>query len=152
MTLRASRWVRFLVPLVLVLLSASAAHAQKVPEIVLWSAGASLLAPVFAVPAKLGILRLLALQASAARLWSICAIEWVLWFPIAFVLLRTGRSSFAPLTLLVIMASVVWLHRAGVANASWRSALLLSLATPILALALPFLAFAFAVLLESLGV
>ena len=75
MKLRAPRWIRFLIALALVLLSASAAHAQKVPEFVIWSAGASLLAPIVAVPVKLGIVRLLALRATAARFWSICAIE-----------------------------------------------------------------------------
>ncbi len=152
MKLRAPRRIRFLIAFALVLLSASAAHAQKVPEIMIWSVGASLLAPIVAVPAKLGIVRLLALRAAAARLWSICSIEWALWFPIAFILLRSGRSSSAPLILLAIFSSVVWIHRVRVANASWRSALLLSLPTPILALALPFLAFASAAFLESLGV
>ena len=151
MELREPKWVQFPVALALVLLSASVAHAQRVPELVVWSAGASLLAPFVAVPVKLGILRLLALEAGASRLWSISAIEWVLWFPVAVILLRSVRSSSVPLIVLALFASVVWLHRARVNNARWSSAVFLSLPTPVLAIALPFLAFGFAVFLRSLA-
>ncbi len=149
MELRAPRWVRFLVPLALVLLSANAAHAQRIPEMVLWSAGAGLFAPFVAVPVKLGILRLLALEVRGSRLWSISAMEWVLWLPLAVILLRSSRSSSVPLIVLALFASAVWLHRVRLANAPWRSALFLSLPTPVLALVLPFLAFGSAAFLES---
>lgn len=135
--------------LALALLLPSVAHAQRVPEVVLWSAGASVFAPFVAVPVKLGILRLMALTAGTSRLWQISAIEWLLWFPAAFILFRSGRSSSAPLTVLTLFGLVVWLHRVRVPTTRWSAALLLSLPTPILALALPFLALAFAVYLES---
>jgi len=150
MELRAPNWVRFLVPPALVLLSANPAHAQRIPEIVIWSAGASLLAPFVAVPVKLGILRLLALEARGSRLWTISAIEWLLWFPVAFILFRYGRSSAVPLNVLALLASAVWLHRALLANAPWRAAFFLSIPTPVLALVLPFLAFGLAAFLDSL--
>jgi hypothetical protein len=63
MEIRAPKWVRFLAPLGLLLFSASEAHAQRIPEVVLWSAGASLFAPFVAVPIKRGILRFLVLEA-----------------------------------------------------------------------------------------
>ena len=151
MKLRAPKWVRFLVPLALVLLSANAAHAQRIPETVVWSAGPSLFAPFVAVPVKLGILRLLALEAAGSRLWSLSAIEWLLWFPVAFILFRYGRSSAVPLNALALLALAVWLHRALLANAPWRAAIFLSIPTPILALVLPFLAFGLAVFLEWLA-
>lgn len=150
MELRAARCAQFHIAFVLVLLSASAAHAQRIPEEALWSAGASLFAPFVAVPVKLGILRLMALKAGAPRLWQISAIEWVLWFPAAFLLLRSDRSSSAPLTILALFGLVVWLHRVRIASTRWSSALLLSLPTPILALVLPFLALASLGYLESL--
>jgi hypothetical protein len=149
METRAPGWGLFPVSLSLLLLSASPAHAQRVPEVVLWSAGASLLAPFVAVPIKLGILRLLALEPGRSRFWSVAAIEWGLWFPVAFFLLRSVRSSSVPLVVLGLFASIVWLHRERLTQESWRSALWLSLPTPVLALSLPFLALAAAAFLES---
>ena len=145
---REPRWVRFLLPLALVLLSPSAAYAQRIPEEFAWFAGTSLFAPFVAVPVKFGILRLLALEATRSRLWSMSAIEWVLWFPVAFILLRYGRST-APLIALVLFISAGWLQRARLVDAPWRFALLLSLPTPALMLILPFLAFGSAAYLES---
>lgn len=147
----AARCARFHIALALVLIPASAAHAQRVPDVVVWSAGASLFAPFVAVPIKLGILRLMALKAGASRLWQISAIEWLLWFPAAFMLLRSASGSSAPVTLLALFGLVVWLHKVRVPDARWRSALLLSLPTPLLALALPFLALASVAFLESLA-
>jgi hypothetical protein len=73
-------------------------------------------------------------------MWLISAIEWVLWFPLGFVLLRYSRSS-PPVVVLLLFASVVWFHRIRVADGLWRPALYLSLPTPVLAIALPFVAF-----------
>jgi len=143
--------VRFLAALTLVLFSASAAHAQRVPQEFLWFAGTGLFAPFVAIPLKLGILRLLKLNAGCSRLWSISAIEWLLWFPISFVVLWSGRPFSAPLIVLALLASAAWVHRARLGNASWRCAVLLSLLTPVLALSLPFLAFGCAVFLNSLS-
>ena len=140
MRVRVPRWPRFVVPLALVLLPASIAHAQRIPDVAVIWVGSSLLAPFIAVPVKLGILHLLALEVAGRRLWMISAIEWVLWFPLGFVLLRYGRSS-PPVVVLLLFASVVWLHRIRVADAAWTCALYLSLPTPVLAIALPFLAF-----------
>ena len=148
---RAHKWVRCLVPLVLVLFPATAAHAQRVPEVFLWFAGASLFAPFVAVPVKVGILRLLGVQAARSRLWSVGALEWVLWFPVVAILLRFGRSSVIPLNLLLVLAAAAWTQKTRLANVSWKSALLLSLPTPLLALALPFLAFGVAAFVESLA-
>lgn len=151
MELRAPIAVWFLAPLTLLLFSANTAHAQRIPDEFLWFAGASLLAPFVAIPFKLFSLRFLNIEARCSRLWVIGAIEWILWFPLSFGLLRTGRSSSAPLTVLALFAAAAWLHRARLANASWLWAVLLSLLTPALALSLPFLAFACAVFLESLN-
>ena len=141
MAFRVPRTVRLLVPSAIFFLSASAAHAQRIPEIAVWSAGAALFAPLLAVPIKTGILHLRAHDAEGSRLWSVSAIEWVLWFPLVFIMLRAGRPIAVPLVLPVVLALVVWVHKESVANTSLRTALLLSLPTPILALALPFLAF-----------
>jgi len=151
MKLRAPNWVRFFVPFTIVFLAAEQAHAQRVPEIVVWCAGASLFAPFVAVPVKIGLLRLLRLELSGSRLWVISAIEWLLWFPAAFLLIRSGNQSSVPLIVVFLFASAVWLHKARVSNAPWSSALFLALPTPLLALSLPFLAFASAAFLDSLA-
>ena len=151
LNLRAPIKLRIVVTFALVLFWASAAHAQRIPDEFIWFAGASLFAPVVAVPIKLGILRLLHLEAGWSRLWAISAIEWLLWFPAAFILLRSGRSSSAPLTVLTLFGLVVWLHRVRVANTSWSSALYMALPTPILAIALPFLAFVLHAFLDRLA-
>jgi hypothetical protein len=149
--LYAPKWTPFVVPLALVLLPASAAHAQRISDAAIWWVGTSLLAPFLAVPVKLGILRLLALEVAASRLWMISAIEWVLWFPLGFIVLRYARSS-PPAVVLLLFASVVWLHRIRVADAPWSSALYLSLPPPVLAIGLPFLAFILHQFLERLAV
>lgn len=140
---------RFVLPLVLMLVWASTAHAQKVPEFVVWSAGAALFAPFVAVPIKVGLLRLLGLNVDTSRLWAIAAIEWLLWFPLAFLVLRPGRSSGLPLTLPALLFAAVWLQRVRVPTERWASALYLALPTPVLALALPFAAIAAGMLTES---
>ena len=146
----SNKWVRFIVPLVWVLFSADAAHAQRIPDVYIWFAGASLLAPFVAVPIKMVILRLLALEVPSSRLWSLSAMEWVLWFPIAFLLLRTQGLYSLPIAVALLFGASTWLHQARVANTTWKSALLLSLSTPILALALPILAFSATAFVESL--
>jgi len=99
---------------------------------------------------KLGILRLLRLKLASSRLWVISAIEWVLWFPLGFAVLRYAGSS-PPAVVLLLFGSVVWLHRIRVADAAWSSALYLSLPTPALAICLPFLAFVLHQFLERLS-
>jgi hypothetical protein len=138
--LLASRLVLFLFVPALLLVPASEAYAQRIPLIFVWCAGAGLFAPFVAVPVKLGILRLMHMQVGSSRLWLLCLAEWVLWFPIAFFMFRTGRPVAVPFVLPVVLALVVWAHKESIPNASWRSAILLSLPTPILALLLPFLA------------
>ena len=137
----ASRWILFLITPAFLLVSANEAYAQRIPLIFIWCAGASIFAPFVAVPLKLGILRLMHLQVRSSRVWLLCAAEWVLWFPVAFIMFRSGRPVAIPLVLPVVLALVVWVHKESVANVSWRSALLLSIPTPILALLLPILAF-----------
>jgi len=151
MALQSPKWAHFFVPLVLVLLVAGDAHAQRVPQEFIWFAGASLFAPFVAIPVKLGILRLLSLGPGCSRLWSISAIEWAIWFPIAFLLFRSGNQSSFAFIVLFLFAAAAWLHKVRVPNASWSSAVFLALPTPILALLLPFLAFASAVFLNSLA-
>ena len=112
--------------------------------------GAGLLAPFFAVPVKLGILHLLDLRVEGAHLWAISAIEWVLWFSLGFTVLRYTASS-PPVIVLLLVTSGVWLHRIRVADASWISALYLTLPTPLLAFLLPFGAFALHQFLERLS-
>jgi hypothetical protein len=146
--LRAPTRIRFLAPFTLVLFSASTAHAQRIPNEFLWFAGTSLFAPFAAIPLKLVILRLLKRKAACSRLWSISAIEFLLWFPIGYFALRFGRSTSAPVIVLALFASVVWTHTAFLTNTSWRSAFFLSLPTPVVALLLPFMAFWIAVLLN----
>lgn len=137
----ASRWIPFLIVPAFLLVSANEAYAQRIPLIFIWCAGASIFAPFVAVPLKLGILRLMHLQVGSSRVWLLCAAEWVVWFPVAFIMFRSGRPVAIPLVLPVVLALVVWVHKESVANVSWRSALLLSIPTPILALLLPILAF-----------
>ena len=142
MTLFGPRKFPVLVVSALLLVFAGDAYAQRVPIIYLWIAGAGLFAPFFAVPVKLGILRLMHLKVGISRVWFLCAAEWVLWFPLVlFVMFRTGSPIGALLVLPVVLALVIWIHKESVANASLGFALLLSLPTPILAIALPFLAF-----------
>ena len=130
-----------LLTMALLLVSANDAYAQRIPLIYLWFAGASLFAPFVAIPVKLGLLRLMHLRVGISRVWFLSAVEWVLWFPLVFIMLRFGSPVGVPLVLPVVLALVVWVHKESVANASLRSALLLSLPTPILAVTLPFLAF-----------
>ena len=146
---RAHKWGRFVVTLALFLLWSSAAHAQRIPLILVGVAGTSLLAPFVAVPVKVVILRLLTAKAGASRLWFISAIEWVLWFPVTVIAVVSSGPFAVPLVVPLLLATAVWLHRERVNNASWGSALLLSLPTPILAVAIPSLAFVSAPLLED---
>ena len=132
---------RALLTMALFLVSTNDAYAQRIPLIYLWFAGASLFAPFVAVPIKLGIVRLMHLKVGISRMWFLSAVEWVLWFPLAFIMLRFGSPVGVPLVLPVVLALVVWVHKESVANVSLRSALLLSLPTPILAVTLPILAF-----------
>lgn len=145
----ASRWIPFLIVPAFLLVSANEAYAQRIPLIFIWCACASIFAPFVAVPVKLGILRLMQLQVGSSRVWLLCAAEWVLWFPVAFIMFRSGRPVAIPLVLPVVLALVVWVHKEIVAKVSWRSALLLSIPTPILALLLPILAFVSLLLFED---
>lgn len=135
---------RALLTMALFLVSANDAYAQRIPIIYLWFAGAGLFAPFVAIPVKLGIVRLMHLKVGISRMWFLSAVEWALWFPLAFIMLRFGSPVGVPLVLPVVLALVVWVHKESVANASFRSALLLSLPTLILAATLPILAFVLA--------
>ena len=150
MHVRAPKLIRFVGAVALVLFPTSAAYAQRIPDAAIWWVGASLLAPYLAIPVKRVILRLLALKVAGSRLWTISAIEWVLWFPVGFVVLRYARLS-PPVVVLLLSASVVWVHKIRIADARWSSALYLSLPTPLLAIALPFLAFVLHAFLERLA-
>jgi hypothetical protein len=149
MQLLTSRWIPLFFVAAILLVSVNEAYAQRIPLIFVWCVGASIFAPFVAVPVKLGILRLMHLQVSVSRIWILCAAEWLLWFPVAFIMFRAGRPVAVPLVLPVVLALVVWVHKESLANASWRSALLLSLPTVLLAIALPFLAFVLAIQFED---
>lgn len=140
---------RFLVTLALILLWSNVAHAQRVPLILVGVAGTGLLAPFVAVPVKFVILRPLAAEATASRLWLIGAIEWLLWFPVTAIAVLSGGPFAAPLIAPLLLVMAVWVHTALVEKARWGSALILSLATPILAVAIPSLAFVSVPLIED---
>lgn len=149
MTLFEPRTFPVLLVSALLLVFAGDAYAQRIPIIYLWFAGTGLFAPFVAVSVKLGILRLIHLKVGISRVWFLSAAEWVLWFPLVFIMLRSGRPVAVPLVLPVVLALVVWIHKESLANTSLRSALLLSLPTPILAIALPFVAFVLAAQFEE---
>lgn len=146
---RAHKLGRFLVTLAVFLLWSSAAHAQRIPLILVGIAGTSLLAPFVAVPVKFVVLRLLTAAAAASRLWVISAIEWLLWFPVTVIAVLSSGPFAVPFVVPLLLATAVWLHRERMDNCSWGSALVLSLLTPILAVAIPSLAFVSAPLLED---
>jgi len=137
MVFPAHKWGGLHISLALFLLWSSEAHAQRIPLILVGIAGTSLLAPFVAVPVKLVILRFLTAETAALRLWFISAMEWLLWFPVTVIIVLSTDSFAVPLVVPLMLASVAWLHRKCVDNASWGSALLLSLPTPILAAAIP---------------
>jgi hypothetical protein len=116
MPLLAPMWIRFVLPLTLVLFPASTAHAQRIPDAAIFWVGASLLAPFLAVPVKLGILRLLALDIAGSRLWMMSVIEWILWFPVGFFVLRYGGlwNKMAPCIAKIVglLTTVVWWKQA----------------------------------------
>jgi len=143
--------IRFLLPLVCGLLVADTAYAQRVPDEFLWCATTGLAAPFVAVPVKLGLHRLLGLEWPASGLWWTSVIEWLLWFPLAVLLLRVGRSSEIPLTLIGLFCVSAWIHKLRLGDLAWRRAMLMALPTPILVLGLPFLAIAVLFLLESMS-
>jgi hypothetical protein len=133
----------------LLLVFAGDAYAQRIPLIFIWVAGTGLIAPFVAIAVKFGIIRLLHLEAAISRLWILCAAEWVIWFPVAFIALRSGGMMDVPLVLPVLLALMVWVHKASIANISWRSALLVSVPTPLLAIGLPFVTLGLVALFEQ---
>ena len=104
MQLLTSRWIPLFFVAAILLVSANGAYAQRIPLIFVWCAGASIFAPIVAVPVKLGILRLMHLQVSGSRIWILCAAEWLLWFPVAILMFRTGRPVAVTLVLPVVLA------------------------------------------------
>ena len=139
---------RFLITTAPLLLWSNTAHAQRVPLILVGVAGTGLFAPFVAVPVKLLILRVITADATAARLWSISAIEWLLWFPVTAIVVLSGGPIALAFVVPLQLAAAVWLHKRRLDNSSWIAALLLSLPTPILAVAMPSLAFVSAPLYE----
>jgi len=129
---------RFAAWLIVVLLWANDAHAQRIPIEAVWSAGFGLLAPFIAVPIKVGIVRLSKVEAASLRPWSISLIEWVIWFLVAFVLLQLSDANLLLVVIPALLAVSMWLHRSWTANASWLIVIVLCLITPLLIVALPF--------------
>jgi hypothetical protein len=116
-----------------------------------WSAGAGLLAPFVAAPIKIGLVRISKVDGANFRPWSLSLIEWLIWFPIAFVLLRSSDSNLIPVVVPALFTLSTWLHRSWAANASWVFAIFLALLTPALGVALPLLSFATIAYLQSLS-
>jgi len=116
-----------------------------------WSAGLGLLAPFIAVPIKVGIVRLSKAEAASFRAWSLGLIEWVIWFPAAFVLLRLSDANLLFVVVPALLAVSIWLHRSWTANASWTVTIFLCLITPLLIVVLPLLAFGTMAYVQSLA-
>lgn len=141
MNLSAGQARRLAVPFCITLLWASDAQAQKIPIEAVWSAGTGLFAPFIAVPIKVALARLSRVNAANFRFWSLSLLEWIIWFPVAFVFLRSSDANLIPVVLPVLLGLSIWLHRSRLDDAPWPFALLLALLTPVLAVALPVLAF-----------
>ena len=133
------------------LLWANAAHAQRIPEEVVWSVGFGLLAPFIGVPIKVRIVRLSKAEAAGLRPWVFGLIEWVIWFPVAFVLLQWSDANLFFVVVPVLLAVSIWLHRSWTTKASWTIAILLCLVTPVLIVVLPVLALATIAYVQSLA-
>jgi hypothetical protein len=137
----AQQACRLTVPFGVTLLWPNDAQAQKIPIEAVWSAGAGLFAPFIAIPIKIALARFSKVNAANFHPWSLSLIEWVIWFPAAYVLLRSSDANLIPVVLPALLGLSIWLHRSWANDASWPSAILLSLPTPILAVALPLLIF-----------
>ena len=132
---------RLTVPFGVTLLWANDAQAQEIPIEAVWLAGAGLFAPFIAIPIKIALARLSKVNAATFHPWSLSLIEWIIWFPAAYVLLRSSDANLIPVVLPALLGLSIWLHRSWANDASWPSAILLSLPTPLLAVALPVLIF-----------
>ena len=141
MKLSAEQACQITVPLGVTLLWAGDAHAQRIPIEAVWSAGAGLFAPFIAVPIKIALARFSSVNAASFHPWSLSLIEWVIWFPAGFALLRSSDSNLIPVVLPALLGLSIWLHRSWADHASWPFAIVLSLLTPLLAVALSVLAF-----------
>jgi hypothetical protein len=135
----AQQTYRLTVPFGVILLCATDAQAQEIPIDVVWSAGAGLSAPFIAIPIKIALARFSKVKPANLHPWSLSLIEWVIWFPTAYVLLRSSDANLIPVVLPALLGLSIWLHRSWADDVSWRFAILLSLPTPLLAVALPVL-------------
>lgn len=147
----AGQAFRFAARLMAALLWANSVYAQRIPIEAVWSAGFGLFAPFIAVPIKIAIVRLSKVEAASLRPWSLGLIEWVIWFPVAFVLLQLSDANLLLLVVPALLAVSIWLHRSWTAKASWPIAILLCLITPLLIVALPLLAFGTMAYVQSLA-
>ncbi len=129
------RWSLYCFSSVILLVAPTVVYAQKIPDSVILSVGAGLLAPAIAVPVKLGIARLFGTVTRPSKLWILCLIEWLLWFPVGFIVVRIGGIGFGLFSLLAFSA---WLHRAPTPMRGrferYAIGLALALPTPVLAL------------------
>ncbi len=140
LSLFGERACRFSACLVVALFWTDDAHAQRIPVEFVWSAGLGLLAPFIAVPIKVGIIRLFKGDLAGFRPWILSLIEWVIWFPVGFVLLRMSDANLVLMVVPALLALSGWLHRTWIANSSWTIAVLLCFVTPLMIVALPLLA------------
>jgi len=147
----AEKSCRLIMTLCLTLLWVSNAHAQRIPIELVWSATTALVAPVIAVPIKIGLIRVSKIELSDFRPWSLSLVEWIIWFPIAFALVQLSDSNLIPVVIPALYALSTWLHKFWTNNASWQFAILLSLITPALALLFPLLAVLTIGFLQSLS-
>jgi len=142
---------RFAARLTLALLWVNDVHAQRIPIEAVWSVGLGLLAPFIAVPIKMGIVRLSRAETKKFRPWFFSAIEWVIWFPVAFVLLQLSDANLLLVVVPALLAVSLWLHRSWTANNSWAIAAVLCVITPALIVALPLVAFGTMAFVQSLA-
>ena len=134
-----------------VLFWADAAHAQRIPIEFVWSAGLGLIAPFIAVPIKVGIIRLSKGDLAGFRPWILSLIEWVMWFPVGFILLRMSDANLVLVVVPALLAASIWLHRTWATNSSWAIVVVLCFVTPLMIVALPLLAVVTIAYVQSLA-
>lgn len=118
------------------LLAPSIAFAQKIPDSVVWAAGMAVVAPILAMPVKRLVGTLFGVEIPVARLWGLCAADWLLWLPGTYLLFITVGFTGTGIGLLAVFGLSAWLHRPKPAVGS-RLAVgpILALLTPAIALA-----------------
>ena len=151
------RWITGLATVAALMLVSAPAHAQKIPDVFVGALGAILLAPILAVPVKLGVARLVHAPIPVTRVWALCLVEWFLWIPGAFVVVRLIGFPGAGFGILGLLGISAWLHRksalasSGTGHATLAIGALLAALTPAIAIALPMSVLGVSAFLASLA-